>query len=111
MPDKSKTDQNALSNETQRRPRPSLKTIILVLMSVCILVPSMAGFVMKFIEFIHTYQSESDGAFAITPMLNYLLASLGFLCLLIWSIANGMFHDIEKPKHTMLEIEAQLDRQ
>ena len=59
-------------------------------MSVAILVPSMAGFVMKFIEFMRTFQGETDGAFAITPMLNYLLASLGFFCLLIWATFNGM---------------------
>ena len=87
------------------------KTIVLIVMSIVILVPSMAGFVMKFIEFIHTFKAESDGAFAITPMLNYLLASLGFFCLLIWAVANGMFHDIESPKHRMLEIDEILDKQ
>ena len=30
--------------------------------------------------------------------------------LLVWAAVNGMFHDIEKPKHTMLEQERQLDR-
>jgi len=87
------------------------KNILLVVMSIVILVPSMAGFVMKFIEFIHTFQGESDGAFAITPMLNYMLASLGFFCLLIWATVNGMFHDIEKPKYHMLEIDDLLNKQ
>ncbi|HRX81023.1 MAG TPA: cbb3-type cytochrome oxidase assembly protein [Pirellulaceae bacterium] len=87
------------------------KTIVLIVMSVCILVPSMTGFVMKFMEFIHTFQGETDGAFAITPMLNYLLASLGFFCLLAWATMNGMFHDIERPKYRMLEIEEELNKQ
>ena len=87
------------------------KSIVLIVMSIVILVPSMTGFVMKFIEFIHTFQGESGGAFAITPMLNYLLASLGFFCLLVWAAVNGMFHDIERPKHQMLEIDALLDKQ
>jgi hypothetical protein len=94
------------------QPRPSrARTITLIVMSIVILVPSMTGFVMKFIEFIHTFQGESDGAFAITPMLNYLLASLGFFCLLLWATLNGMFHDLERPKYHMLEVEEQLDRQ
>jgi nitrogen fixation-related uncharacterized protein len=78
--------------------------------AVIILVPSMLGFGAKFLEFIHTFRDESDGAFAITPMVNYLLASLGFLCMLVWAILNGMFRDLERPKETMLEQERQLDR-
>ena len=85
--------------------------MVLLTMSILILVPSMIGFVMKFIEFVRVFQGEADGAFAITPMLNYLLASLGFFCLLIWAIVNGMFRDLEAPKHYMLEVEAKLDEQ
>ena len=87
------------------------RTLVLIIMSVLILTPSMIGFVMKFVEFVHVFQGEADGAFAITPMLNYLWASLGFLCLLIWAIVNGMFRDLEAPKHYMLEVEAKLDEQ
>ncbi len=50
-----------------------------------------------------------DGAFAIAPIMNYLLASTGFALLLGWAACNGMFSDIEKPKRTMLETEAALD--
>ena len=42
-------------------------------------------------------------------MVNYLLASLGFLCLLLWAAVNGMFHDMEKPKRIMLRREMMLD--
>jgi hypothetical protein len=85
------------------------KTITLVVMTVIILVPTMAGFIMKLIEFFHTFRQSADGVFAITPITNYLLASIGFLCLLIWASLNGMFHDIERPKHHMLDTERQLD--
>ena len=86
------------------------RTIVTLALAVLILVPSMLGFVAKFVEFVNTYRTETGGVFAITPMVNYLLASLGFLCLLAWAATNGMFHDIERPKHTMLEREAALDR-
>ena len=75
------------------------------------LAPSMFGFVTKFMEFVRTFQGSSDGVFAITPMVNYLLASLGFFCLLVWAACNGMFEDIEQPKVTMLENEQAFDRQ
>ena len=90
--------------------RLSRNAIVTILFAVPILVFSGMGFAAKFIELIHTFQGDAEGAFAITPMVNYLLASAGFFCLLVWATFNGMFYDIEKPKHTMLEIDAELDR-
>ena len=62
-----------------------------------ILVPSLLGFANKFREFILLYRGDVDGVFAITPIVNYLLASLGFFCLFFWAIYHGMFRDIEAP--------------
>lgn len=77
--------------------------------AILFLSPSLFGFGMKLIEFFRTFASEASGRFAITPMANYLLASLGFLCLLIWAAWNGMFTDLEGPKTTMLLNEHRLD--
>lgn len=85
------------------------RTLVTLAFAVVILIPSMAGFVNKFREFLHAYQGVSEGAFAISPVTNYLLASLGFLVLLCWATANGMFRDVEKPKQSMLENERALD--
>ena len=94
--------------ETQNSAR--LRTWVLWGFAIMILAPSMLGFVAKFLEFINTFRGEADGAFAITPMVNYLLATLGFLSLLFWASMNGMFRDIEAPKETMLQRENDLDR-
>ncbi|MEZ6068449.1 MAG: hypothetical protein R3B90_22665 [Planctomycetaceae bacterium] len=75
-----------------------------------ILIPSLLGFATKLIEFKHVVEGDADGAFALTPIVNYLLASLGFLCLLAWAAMHGMFRDIEAPKHVMLDRERLLDR-
>lgn len=83
---------------------------ITLLLAVLILIPSGYGFVGKFIELIHVYQGEPEGAFAAAPIMNYLLASLGFFCLLLWAAARGMFRDIESPKFEMLAQEEVLDR-
>lgn len=97
-------------NSPDRPERNSWRTHwVTLLFAVVILTPSMVGFVMKFSEFVHTFRSDAEGAFAITPMVNYLLASLGFLCLLLWAAVNGMFHDMEAPKRQMLEQEMRLD--
>ena len=79
-------------------------------LALAVLVPSLYGFGTKFLEFIALYRGDVDGVFAITPILNYLLASLGFLCLFGWAALGGMFHDVERPKQVMLDNEQQLDR-
>lgn len=80
-----------------------------ILLAVVILTPSMLGFSAKFIELVHVFQGEPSGLFAIAPIMNYLLASCGFLMMFAWAAANGMFRNIEQPKVTMLETEAMLD--
>ena len=98
------------SSDTQQpRRRRSVTWIVTVFFAVLILIPSMLGFVMKFIELINMTQGEADGGFAITPVVNYLFASLGFFFLLLWAGVNGMFNDLEKPKYDMLETEKVLD--
>ncbi|MEQ8765596.1 MAG: hypothetical protein RL885_16845 [Planctomycetota bacterium] len=80
------------------------------ILAVVILVPSIYGFGSKFLEFIKVYQSADEGsAFAIAPIMNYLLASSGFFLLFFWAIKGGMFKDIEKPKHDLLAREEMLD--
>ncbi len=79
-------------------------------LALAILIPSLWGFGSKFYEFVHLYRGASDGAFAIAPILNYLLASGGFFLLLLWAARNGMFRDIERPKYELLEREKQLDQ-
>ena len=86
---------------------------ITIVAGVLILIPSMLGFIMKFPELMALTSGatggETEGGFAITPVINYLLASVGFLFLLLWAAMNGMFRDLEKPKYVMLENERELD--
>lgn len=86
-----------------------LRPWLTLLAAIVILVPSLWGFGTKFIELVALYRGDVQGAFAIAPIVNYLLASAGFLLLFGWAAANGMFHDIERPKRDMLENEARLD--
>jgi nitrogen fixation-related uncharacterized protein len=83
--------------------------IVTIVFGVLILIPSMLGFVIKFQELVSLSQGDLEGGFAITPVVNYLLASAGFFCLLLWAAVNGMFRDLEHPKHTMLQNEMELD--
>ncbi len=84
---------------------------VTVAMAVLILIPSMYGFVGKFVEFVHIYRGSEGGGFAVAPIANYLLASAGFFCMLLWASWNGMFRDVEQPKVEMLENEMRLDQE
>ena len=86
------------------------KAWITLVMAVLILIPSLYGFAGKFIEFVHIYRGTGGGEFAVAPILNYLLASAGFFCMLLWAAWNGMFRDVERPKIDFLENERLLDR-
>lgn len=71
--------------------------------------PAMFGFGTKFYELVRVFQGDASGAFAVTPIVNYLLAGAGFVLLFAWAARNGMFRDIERPKYQMLENERRLD--
>jgi hypothetical protein len=83
--------------------------LVMLVMALAVLLPSLYGFGTKFLEFVALYRGDVEGAFAISPIVNYLLASLGFLCLFGWAVMRGTFRDVEQPKYTLLENEARLD--
>jgi hypothetical protein len=74
-----------------------------------ILIPCFVAFSNKLREFILLYRHQVDGIFAISPIVNYLLASLGFFFLFWWGVCNGMFSQMEQPKRSFLEQERRLD--
>jgi uncharacterized membrane protein len=80
------------------------------LLAVVILVPALVGFGLKFREFL-VLAADEEGSFTVVPILNYLLVTLGFLFLFGWAILQGMFRDVEKPKHQMLINERRLDEE
>lgn len=100
-----------MAEMTQRKPRKMggssfWTTVIFALL---ILIPCFVAFSNKLREFIMLYRGQVDGVFAISPIVNYLLASLGFFFLFWWGICNGMFSRMEEPKRDFLEQEWKLD--
>lgn len=83
---------------------------VTLVLAVVILVPALYGFGRKFVEFL-LLVGDPEGAFAVVPVVNYLLVFVGFALLFLWAVWHGMFRDIEKPKHTMLANEARLDEE
>lgn len=91
-------------------PQSRRQTLVTIVFAVVILIPALYGFSTKFREFLALY-GDVEGAFALMPIVNYLLATAGFFLLLCWATMQGMFANIEQPKHTMLEQEQGLDEE
>lgn len=86
------------------------KAIAVVGMVALFVVPAALAFINKFMKFVATVGTDEMGGAALVPMLNYLMVAAGFICLMVWAAASGMFRDVEAPKHQMLETEEKLDR-
>jgi len=79
------------------------------LFAALVLIPTILGFGNKFLDLWLVMQGDEEGAFAATPIVNYLLATAGFFCLLLWSAFQGAFHDLDQPSRTMFDNEQRLD--
>ena len=79
--------------------------------SALVLIPTILGFGNKFLDLILVVQGDEEGAFAVTPIVNYLFATAGFLCLLIWTAAQGSFQDLDAPSRKMFEDEQKFGKQ
>ena len=75
------------------------------LVSALVLIPTILGFGNKFLDLVLVAQGDEEGAFAVTPIVNYLLATAGFLCLLIWTATQGAFQDLDAPSRKMFDDE------
>ncbi len=69
------------------------------------------GFIFKLIEFLTAFTSGEPFQFSIIPVMTYLIVAAGFGCLFMWAYLSGQFKDIEQPKHRMLEMQEEFDRQ
>ena len=80
-------------------------------MGIFILIPGSLGFGEKLYQFVHVLRADSEGRFALIPILAYLIISLGFVFMLIWGATKGMLSDVEGPKFKMLERERELEKE
>ena len=76
-----------------------------------VLIPTILGFANKFLDLILIAQGDEEGAFAVTPIVNYLFATAGFLCLFVWTATRGAFENLDEPSKTMFENEQRFEKQ
>lgn len=99
-----------MMSQTTSKPSWLKRHWVVLVLGIVILVPTGSGFSVKFYRFFLAMREGEGSAFAILPMINYLLVAAGFVCLSIWAVFRGMFRDIEAPKFTMLEHENEIDQ-
>ena len=80
------------------------------LVGAAVLIPSILGFANKFLDLMIIAAGDEEGAFALTPIMNYLLATAGFFCMLMWAVAQGAFHDLNQPSREMFQNELDLEQ-
>jgi hypothetical protein len=74
------------------------------------LIATGVAFTYKMAEFIYTLTSEEVKGFADVPVTVYFVVAAGWLFLLAWCFLSGKFHDLEKSKYEMLDLEAEYER-
>ncbi len=62
----------------------------------------------KVIEFLNTVPMGEVAGFAVIQVITYLLVSVGFFFLFLWSFLKGDFKDMERAKYRVLEMEEKM---
>lgn len=82
---------------------------VVIVFAIVIFIPCALGFGNKFVELVQLSHGDAEGRFALTPVVNYLLATLGFLCMFAWGALRGTFHNVEDAKQKMLDDDKRID--
>lgn len=66
-------------------------------------------FTYKVVEIVRTVPRGDVVGFAAIQVVTYVLVSIGFFCLFVWSFLKGDFKDLERAKYLVLEMEAKAE--
>lgn len=100
---------STIDRQTAREPESGLKSLFVWVFGAGILIGGLYGFGGKILRFMLAWSGNPDARFALVPVAMYFAVALGFTCIFVWAALNGMFSDIEGPKHRMLENEKELE--
>jgi hypothetical protein len=98
-----------ISTATSPRTSGRRQMWVTIIFAIVIFVPCALGFGNKFYELIKLSRGDAEGRFALTPVVNYLLATIGFLCMFVWGAMRGTFHNVEVAKQKMLDDDQRID--
>jgi hypothetical protein len=99
----------AMTKPTIKSAPRSRQTWIPIIFALVIFIPCIFGFGTKFLELVKLSHTDLEGRFALTPVVNYLLATIGFLCMFVWGAMRGTFHNVEDAKQRMLDVDEMIE--
>lgn len=77
-----------------------------------VIVMAVAGtsFIYKMTLFTFTMAGDDVRGFGAVAVGTYLIGMVPIVCITLWAVLTGRFHDIERPKYRLLELDAEIDR-
>lgn len=91
------------------KPRSVLRRRMFTVGAVIGFVITAFGFTFKLVEFLYALEAPEVEGFVVVPVVTYFVVAAGYLLLFLWAWRRGMFKDLERHKHTMLEMERYYD--
>ncbi len=86
------------------------RDIVAIVFAVLVLAGAGLAFVLKMSDFAITIVKGEISGFGVTAISVYLIGLLPILFLTLWAVFSGRFHDIERPKLRMLELDREIER-
>jgi len=88
----------------------SLRTAVALIFAVLVLVVAGLAFTYKMSEFAMTIVEGDIAGFGAAAVSVYLIGIVPIFFLTLWAVFTGKFHDIERPKYRLFELDDEIER-
>ena len=87
-----------------------MRSAVVLGFAVAVLVIAGLGFAYKMTEFAATIVKDDVEGFGAVAVGMYLIGMLPIVFLTLWAVLTGRFHDVERPKFRLLELDREIER-
>ena len=88
----------------------SVRALVVVGFAVAVLVIAGLGFSFKMAEFAMTIVKDDVQGFGAVAVSLYLIGLTPIVFVTLWAVFTGRFHDIERPKFRLFELDREIER-
>jgi len=88
----------------------SLRGVVVFAFAIVVMVVAGGAFVYKMTEFAVTIVKDDIEGFGAVAVATYLIGMLPIVFVTLWAVLTGKFHDIERPKLRLLELDREIER-
>jgi nitrogen fixation-related uncharacterized protein len=90
--------------------RARVRRVAVLVFAVAVLAIAGLGFAYKMTEFAMTIVNDDIAGFGAAAVSVYLIGMIPIVFLTLWAVLTGKFHDIERPKFRLLELDREIER-